>query len=97
MGACGNQCLIPLLNKNGESMIHKKILFTALLLLLTVGVVTAVPPLPCSYSGSVHIGGVPAPEGTVIETVVYTTIRDQVEHHYGVVLKPEPVLVGCRL
>ncbi|MCB0919892.1 MAG: UDP-N-acetylmuramate dehydrogenase [Actinobacteria bacterium] len=26
-----------------------------------------------------------------------TTIRDQVEHHYGVVLKPEPVLVGCRL
>ncbi|HOP67364.1 MAG TPA: hypothetical protein PLG61_06605, partial [Methanoregulaceae archaeon] len=43
-----------------------------------MGVVTAVPPLPCSYSGSVHIGGVPAPEGTVIETVVYTTIRDQV-------------------
>ncbi|NYT20900.1 MAG: hypothetical protein GKC07_03760, partial [Methanomicrobiales archaeon] len=60
-------------------MTSKPLIFLAFLILI-VGVVAAdaPPPLPCYYHGTLTISGVPAPEGSIVQTRIYGTVREEV-------------------
>ena len=51
------------------------IFFILILLLAGISSADAPPPIPCEYHGTLTIGGVPAPVGTIIQTKVYGIVR----------------------
>jgi len=57
--------------------------FTALLIILVLGIipadVSAVPPLPCEFSGSITIGELPAPAGTKIKACINDELRGSIK------------------
>src|SRR5512137_2438605 len=60
-------------------MNSKPLIFLILLLLVSSvsAADTAPPPIPCDFYGTVTIGGVPAPIGTIIQTKIYGTVRGE--------------------
>ncbi len=57
-------------------MNSKPIIFFLLILFLAgICSADAPPPIPCEYHGTLTIGGVPAPVGTVIQVKVNGIIR----------------------